>query len=289
MGEVDEGDALLPRQAAAPQGARTDTLARMDQGQEEHRRLIVEQFTKQAIPFAQMPHHNDEGTNRLVIETAGFGPDDTVLDIACGPGLITSAVAAVAWHVTGIDITPAMIEQARKKQQAMGLGNMDWMVGNVLPLPLDAESFSGVLTRYSFHHFLEPEAVLTEMVRVCRPGGRVVVVDVFMSTSEQGELFDRMEKLRDPSHTRALLLAELTGMFHDAKLRGMKTAFYKVDVELEKLLAATCTKPDDARLVRKIFEDDLIADQMGVGATRRDGAIHFAFPIVVVVGRKQPV
>ena len=105
----------------------------------------------------------------------------------------------IAGQVTGIDITPAMIEEAQKRQQAMGLANMAWKVGDVLPLPFPGSSFSAVITRYSFHHFLDPEAVLTEMVRVCHPGGRVAVVDVFMSTPEQSEAYDRMEKLRDPS------------------------------------------------------------------------------------------
>ena len=259
----------------------------MNDRQDEQRRLIVEQFTKQAVPFAHMPHHNDQDTNRLVIETAGIGSDDTVLDVACGPGLITCAVAGVARHVTGIDITPAMIGEAQKRQQSMGLTNMDWRVGDVLPLPFPDSSFSAVITRYSFHHFLEPQAVLAEMVRVCQPGGRVVVVDVFMSTLEQSQAYNRMEKLRDPSHTRALLLAELTGMFHDTGLREMKTAFYKLDVELEKLLTASCTKPDDAQVVCKIFEDDLGVNRLGVGVNRQDDGIHFAFPIVVVAGQKQ--
>ena len=258
----------------------------MNDRDDEQRRLIVEQFTKQAVPFSQMPHHNDEDTNRLVIETAGIGSDDTVLDVACGPGLITCAVAGVARHVTGIDITPAMIGEARKRQQSMRLTNMAWKVGDVIPLPLPDSSFSAVITRYSFHHFLDPEAVLTEMVRVCQAGGGVAVVDVFLSTPEQAAAYNRMEKLRDPSHTRALLLAELTGMFHDAGLREMKTAFYKLEVELEKLLTASCTMPNDANAVRKIFEDDLGVDRLGVGANLRDGKIHFAFPIVVVAGRK---
>ena len=234
-----------------------------------------------------MPHHNDEDTNRLVIETAGIGPDDTVLDVACGPGLITCAVAKVARHVTGIDITPAMIDEARKRQQSMRLKNMEWKVGDVLPLPFPESSFSAVITRYSFHHFLEPEAVLAEMVRVCQPGGRVAVVDVFMSTPEQAEAYNRMEKLRDASHTRALLLPELAAMFHDAGLKEMRTAFYKLDVELERLLTASCTKPDDAQMVRRIFEDDLIVDRLGVGANRQEDGIHFAFPIVIVAGKKQ--
>ena len=124
------------------------------------------------------------------------------------------------------------------------------------------------------------------MVRVCQPGGKVAVVDVFMSTAEQAKAYNRMEKLRDPSHTRALLLAELTGMFHDAGLTEMKTAFYKLDVELGKLLTASCTKPDDAQVVRKMFEEDLGVDRLGVGVNRQMTEIHFAFPIVVIVGTK---
>ena len=77
-------------------------------------------------------------------------------------------------------------------------------------------------------------------------------------------------------------------MFHDAGLGGMKTAFYKLDVDLEKLLTASCTKPDGAELVRRIFEDDLGVDRLGVGASRQEDGIHFAFPVVVVAGRKQP-
>ena len=57
-------------------------------------------------------------------------------------------------------------------------------------------------------------------------------------------------------------------------------------MELEKLLTASCTKPDDAQVVRKIFKDDLGVDRLGVGANRQDDGIHFAFPIVIIVGQK---
>jgi hypothetical protein len=122
------------------------------------------------------------------------------------------------------------------------------------------------------------------------PSGELKVPFIASSRVDQVTHFtedNRMEKRRDPSHTRALLLAELAGMFHDAGLREMKTAFYKLDVELEKLLTASCTKPDDAKAVRKIFEDDLGVDRLGVGANRQDDGIHFAFPIVVAAGHKQ--
>jgi len=66
----------------------------------------------------------------------------------------------------------------------------------------------------------------------------------------------------------------------------MKTVFYKLDVELVKLLTASCTKTDDAQRVRSIFENDLGVDRLGVGANRQNDGIHFAFPIVIMVGKK---
>ena len=165
---------------------------------------------------------------------------------------------------------------------------MTWLVGDVVPLPFPDASFSVVVTRYSFHHFLDPKAVLAEMVRVCRPGGRVAVIDVFTSSPEQAEAYNRVEKLRDPSHVRALSLGELTGLCDDAGLRDVRTAFFKLEMALETLLAASFPNPGDADRVRRTFEADIGVDRLGVGAHRRDGAIHFAFPIVVVAGRKSP-
>jgi ubiquinone/menaquinone biosynthesis C-methylase UbiE len=249
------------------------------------RRLILDQFTKQAVPFSEMPAHSNEEANRLLIELAHVGPEDTVLDVACGPGLVACRVAEVARHVTGIDITDAMIEQGKKRQQAQGLPNLTWLVGDAVPLPFADASFSVVVTRYSFHHFLDPVAVLDEMVRVCQPGGRVAVIDVFTSSRQQAEAYNNVEKLRDPSHVRALSLEELAGMCRN-RLLHVHTAFFKLDVALEELLASSFPNPGDADRIRDIFADDIARDRLGVGAHRRDGAIQFAFPIVVHVGQK---
>jgi ubiquinone/menaquinone biosynthesis C-methylase UbiE len=257
----------------------------MNDKAEEQRRLILDQFTKQAVPFAQMPAHSNEEANRLLIDLARIGPQDDVLDVACGPGLVACPLAEVARHVTGIDLTPAMIEQAQARQRSQGLTNLTWLVGDAVPLPFPDASFAVVVTRYSFHHFLDPKAVLAEMVRVCRPGGRVTVIDVFTSSPEQAAAYNRVEKFRDPSHVRALSLDELTGLCHNAELRDVRTGFYKWDVPLEALLARSFPGPGDADRIRQTFADDIGVDRLGVGAHRRDGAIHFAFPIVVIVGQ----
>jgi ubiquinone/menaquinone biosynthesis C-methylase UbiE len=259
----------------------------MNDPAEEQRRLILDQFTRQAVPFAQMPAHSNDEANRLLIDMTQVGPEDDVLDVACGPGLVACTLAEVARHVTGLDLTPAMIEQAQVRQRSKGQTNLTWLVGNAMPLPFHDAAFSVVVTRYSFHHFLDPKAVLAEMVRVCRPGGRVAVIDVFTSSSEQAEAYNRVEKLRDPSHVRALALDELLGLCHDAGLREVRTSFYKLDVPLEELLARSFPNPGDADRIRQTFADDIGVDRLGVGAHCREGVIHFAFPIVVIVGQQQ--
>ena len=106
-----------------------------------HNSRILDQFTRQAAPFAAAAAiRNQEALNRIV-QWAGAGPDDTVLDVACGPGLLACAFARVAKHATGIDMTPAMLEQARKTQQEQGLKNVSWQQGDVYSLPFPPRSF----------------------------------------------------------------------------------------------------------------------------------------------------
>jgi len=67
-----------------------------------HRDTILDQFTRQAAPFAACPHITDEASLRLVVEWSGAGPGDTVLDVACGAGHVVCAFARTVRHATGI-------------------------------------------------------------------------------------------------------------------------------------------------------------------------------------------
>lgn len=252
----------------------------------EHQQRIVEQFTQQAVPFAQMHGQPGVDAHDLVLQTVDIKPGETVLDVACGPGILTCLFAQYASHVTGIDITPAMIEQAQQRQQQMGLGNIDLVVGDGRVLPFASESFDLTSTRYSFHHLQQPAAVLAEMVRVTKPGGRVCVIDVYMTTHEQADFFNQAERLRDPSHVRALLLQELIGLFHQFGLEDLTTAFYQLNVKLEELLARSFPNPGDAEKVRTLFIEDIHSGKMGVGTSITEDTITFAFPVAILVGKR---
>lgn len=253
---------------------------------DQHDRNCIDQFTQQAThfrEFAQMPGRARE----LVFAATETCAADTVLDVACGPGVTTCDLAEVACHATGIDITPAMIDQAKQLQQSRGLTNITWQVASVPPLPFADQAFSIVFTRYSFHHFRDPAAVLQEMVRVCATGGRIVVVDVFMTTQQQADAYNALEKLRDPSHVRALLLTELKDLFAAARLHDANTLFYRQEMAVERLLKGSFPNPGDEERIRQAFNDDLGRNVLGLDAQWRDGDIQFSYPIVAFVGFKR--
>jgi ubiquinone/menaquinone biosynthesis C-methylase UbiE len=250
-----------------------------------HRDAILDQFTRQAVPFANSPGIRDEAALALVMQFSAAGPADTVLDVACGPGILACAFARVAKHVTGIDITPAMLERARLLQQEKGLTNVSWQQGDVLPLSCPDGAFTLVASRFAFHHFLDPGAVLAEMARVCAPGGTVLVIDA-APAPDKAAAFNHMEKVRDPSHARALPEVELRALFARAGLPEPRATGYRLEAELEGLISRSFPNPGDDETLRRIFRDSLADDALGVGARRVGEEIRFGYPVAVLAARK---
>ena len=250
----------------------------------KHRDQILDQFTRQAVPFANAQTiRSDEVLNRIV-QIAGAGTEDTVLDVACGPGLLACAFARVARLVTGIDMTPAMLEQARKEQQQRRLTNVSWQQGDVYALPYPDAHFSIVSSRYAFHHLLEPLAALREMKRVCKPGGRVVVADS-TPLKQKADAFNSMEKLRDPSHVRALPPEEMIELFVQASLGEPRVEAFRPESEMEELLARSFPREGDADRIRRIFADSIAGDALDMSTRLQDGKIHYSFPLKIFAAK----
>ena len=246
-----------------------------------HRDLILDQFTRQAVPFSTAPGITNARALALLIEASGAGSEDTVLDVACGPGLVVAAFAPVVRHVTGIDVTPAML--ARAREVTAGLTNVTFDEGEVLPLPYASASFSIVVSRFAFHHFRDPQAVLAEMRRVCRPGGRLVVCDLTASDDPmKASAFHAVEILRDPSHVRAHTRGALTGMFTELGLTAEAAAFYRLPFELEGVLERSFPRAEDVETIRAMFVASVDDDRLGLETRRVDGTIRAAYPVVVL-------
>jgi ubiquinone/menaquinone biosynthesis C-methylase UbiE len=254
-----------------------------NQSKQAHQEKIIDQFSRQAIPFTQVPGHFD--AMQILIKLSEVCQNDTVLDVACGPGIVACEFAKHAGQVTGMDITPAMIEQAKKRQNELNLENLAWAVGDVVPLPYADNSFSLVITRYSFHHLLAPEKALSEMIRVCRPGGRVMVADVAMEATKS-ETYDRLEIMRDPSHTHALTHEEFAALFQQSGLLDCCKSAYGVDIEWETQLRASFPNPGDEPKLRDMVTSDIGIDNLGINARKEGEKVMYTVPIGVYIGRK---
>ena len=247
-----------------------------------HEQSILDQFTRQAIPFSTSPSIKDEIALNMLIQASGAGPDDTVLDVACGGGIVVCGFARVVKHATGIDITPAMLDRASKLQAEKGLTNVTWKQGDVLPLPFPDASFSIVTSRFAFHHFLDPLAVLGEMKRVCRPGGKVIVADS-APAADKADAFNEVEKLRDPSHVRALPLTELRSLFTSQGLPEPRHTPYRLESDLESLLARSFPNPGDDDKIRAQFRRSAEDDFLGINARREGDLIVYGYPVAILV------
>jgi len=251
----------------------------------DHRDRILDQFTRQAVPFAEAKAiRNQEALDRIV-QMAEAGPEDTSLDVACGPGLLACAFARVVRHAVGIDLTPAMLEQARKAQAEQGLHNLTWHQGDVSSLPFPDAHFSIVSSRFAFHHLEDPMTALREMARVLKPGGRLVVADM-APAPDKADALNAEERLRDPSHVRAMPLAELRELFATAQMPEPRVETYRLEGKLEDLLSRSFPNPGDGGRIRQIFRDSLRDNALDLATRSENGKIFFAFPVAILGAKK---
>ena len=101
-------------------------------------------------------------------------PKGAVLDCCCGDGILLGALDSAYDRVTGIDISEEMLSLARKR---VGSGDIELVQGNIEDLPFDDSSFDAAVFRGSFHHMSDPWRCLSEVRRVLRPGGGVVLFE----------------------------------------------------------------------------------------------------------------
>jgi ubiquinone/menaquinone biosynthesis C-methylase UbiE len=250
---------------------------------QKHNENIKEQFSKQAISYTAVAAHRD--SLEVLIEMSGVSKEDTVLDIACGSGIVTCEFAKHAHHVTGIDITKGMLDEAYKMQLINNLTNINWILDDVVPLQFMDNQFSVVVTRFSFHHFMDYEKVFDEMIRVCKHNGTIMVVDVVLPT-EQVKAYEQMEKLRDSSHVGALTFEKFDALFQGQKIKESNKYYYEMPIELETQMNASCLLDSEKEVLRLMITQDVGKNNLGVNINIIEGKYYLYYPICIYVGKK---
>jgi ubiquinone/menaquinone biosynthesis C-methylase UbiE len=182
-----------------------------------HESRVREEFTRQAETFSASPAITDAAVTGRFVAALGEGARGVVLDLACGPGILTAAIAKLAREVVAFDLTPEMLKKASERCSKAGLANVSFREGSVAEMPFANGSFDAVMTRLSVHHFDQPARAIAEIFRVLRPSGKLVLADVVTSESPaEAELQNAIEILRDPSHIRMLPISELKELVKQA-------------------------------------------------------------------------
>ena len=134
----------------------------------------------------------DRGWRRAAVRAAHLSPGGSALDVACGTGKLTRALAEAVGptgRVVGLDLAPAMLEEARR---ACGeLANVEFVAGNALALPFEAGTFDAATIAFGLRNLSSFGGGFAEMARVVRPGGRVVCLELTTPRSRVAGRFYR--------------------------------------------------------------------------------------------------
>ena len=111
------------------------------------------------------------GQFELAVEFGQIDKNSRVLDLGCGPGVLTDALSKVAGEIEGVDFAEQMIAVAQRSFPHLKL-----QVANGEQLPYDDSTFDVIVCNYTAHHFARPEVVFGEILRVLKLGGSVVII-----------------------------------------------------------------------------------------------------------------
>ena len=138
------------------------------------------------------------------------------------------------------------------------------------------------------HHFQHPLGPAREMFRVCRPGGHVAVIDITSSQEANvAAAHNRLERLRDPSHTRAMHIDELRQIAEATGLEIVRTSRADVELNVERWMDLTNTGPEARVAIRQAMEEELAGGALtGMRPSRKDGELVFSHAWVILVGQK---
>jgi len=174
-------------------------------------------FARVAANYVTSSFHASPERLEEVVELAQPRPGERALDVATGTGNTAFVLAPLVEHVTGLDLTPEMLDQARRVAAERGISNVDWVLGDAEELPFPDASFEIWTARAAPHHFRDLGRALAEAQRVLKPGGRAVVVDG-SGPREARDLLHQVEITRDPSHVRMRTLDEWIELLERAGL-----------------------------------------------------------------------
>jgi len=222
---------------------------------------------------------------KFVIEMVGITHNDKVLDVATGTGFMAIAIADTGAQVIATDFTLAMLKKA--SESLTGQSNTALALADADLLPFASDSFDVVTCRVSVHHFANPQLAIREMSRVCKPDGRVMIMDVISSEDRvKSDLHNKMGKLRDLSEVRQWQLSEIEKMINEEGLTVTKTESWSHVMAFDEWIRLGGTDQQTAERLRGMMIDSMDGNKAGLNPEFIEDELVFTWMTGIVVAQK---
>ncbi|HWI65795.1 MAG TPA: class I SAM-dependent methyltransferase [Symbiobacteriaceae bacterium] len=246
------------------------------------------EFSRQAVTFAESGVLGAPEQIEPVLDAAAIQPEDRVIDVGCGTGFLLLGAARRASQVVGVDVTPAMLAEARRRADEAGLTNVTLREATAEALPFADLRFDVAVTRLTLHHFGNPVRVLGEIHRVLRPGGRLVLCDITAADDPaKADLHNRLERLRDPSHVQHYPTATVLKMIEGAGFRVTGMREWATLRHFGEWTGLASVRPEVLPPLQTFLESLIPGDAGGIQAGRAEsGELVFTHHWLVVAAIK---
>jgi len=248
------------------------------------KKVAVYEFGRRSKAYATSITLIDQTDLDTVVGLLNLSGNEIVLDVATGTGNLAMALSPHVKQVVGLDITPGMLELAVQAAQERGLGNIANQLGDVEHLPFKDSSFHVVTCRFSFHHFPEPLKSISEMARVLKTGGKLVIEDMVSSQDQAKSKYQNtMENLRDPSHIRHYQISELEQMLREEGLGIVDIVSGGTDFDFEHWIGIADPPAGKVRRIRDMMLASMEGDLSGLKVGWDDSRLVFRYSTVIMV------
>jgi SAM-dependent methyltransferase len=212
--------------------------------------------------------------------------NDICLDVGTGTGHTAANLAAFAKKVYGLDIAEGMLKAARESYGH--LENLEFVTGSSEQTGFPDNTFDIITARHTLHHHPSMPRTLTELKRVLKPNGRLIIVDEITPSESVNTWYHALEVARDPTHGRAYYVSEWQTFIREAGLNwlvGDTDTVYSLDAE--SWIARMKPSDKQAESVRQLFRDASLEAKEVFNIVYKDGnAITFDMPMLVVLAIK---
>lgn len=222
-----------------------------------HEQTVQSQFDPRAEAYLTSPVHSaGPDLERAKVLVAQGVPSSThALDIGCGGGHLSFALAPHVTRMVALDPSPSMLGVVSRAAATRRMSQIQTRQGSAESLPFEDGGFSLVCTRYSAHHWTRLEVALREAVRVLAPGGHALVIDTLGHEDPLVDTFlQSIELLRDTSHVRNRSREQWRTLLQSAGLVEQEHAEWPTRLEFAPWAERMRAPADRVAVIRSLQE-----------------------------------